>query len=482
MSDQADTDRQATQDSDAVVALRAIVGRSAVLTDEDAAPFLIDERAIFTGPAFAVVRPLTTDEVAAVVKWCANANVAVVSQGGNSGLSGGASPPLDRRSIVLSLTRMNAIESVDIDRSTMTVQAGAIIETVQQTAAANHRLFAPDWGARGSATVGGAIATDAGGNNVVRYGNMRDNIMGLEVVLADGRVWDGLRALRKDSSGYDLKQLFVGSEGTLGVVTRAVLKLWPATPHVQSAFAALTGLDHLMDLFDLSMAIAGPTLTAFELVPEVGLSRVDELFGTGRPIKATADFYALIKLADGAPVTETLTKLFDDASQAGLISDAVIAATPTQEAQLWMIRDELSPTRTYKHHGVGLKMDTAVPLDRIKDFFESVQSIAAEVTPDALCYGFGHVGDGNMHMMILPLADEDVAEFKAKKPELIRRVDQLTFSLNGTLSAEHGVGLELRDRVAGQKPSIEWELMRAIKDTLDPQGLMNPGKLLPDVD
>jgi FAD/FMN-containing dehydrogenase len=462
-----------------IAELTSLLGPSGVVADDDTASYLIDERKVFVGSAIAVVRPASTAEVAAVMSWCSANKIAVVSQGGNSGLSGGATPERNGDSIVLSLRRMNTIESVDVARSTMTVQAGVIVEAAQQAAAEYDRLFAPDWGARGSATVGGAIATDAGGNNVLRYGNMRDNVMGLEVVLPDGRIWNGLRALRKDSSGYDLKQLFIGSEGTLGVITRAVLKLRPATPYVQSAFAALTSLDALLDLYSVASEVAGDIVTALELVPEVGLARVCEVYGTPRPIGTNAEFYALIKLADRAPVTDTLAAVLETAAERGLITDAVIAASGAQEQQLWMIRDELPPTRIYPHHGAGMKLDTAVPLDRITDFYTGVSAIAAEVSPKALCYGFGHVGDGNMHMMILPLNDADLAEFASLKPQLMNRIDELTFAMNGTLSAEHGVGVELRDRVRGQKPDIEWELMATIKAALDPQGLMNPGKLLP---
>jgi FAD/FMN-containing dehydrogenase len=209
------------------------------------------------------------------------------------------------------------------------------------------------------------------------------------------------------------------------------------------------------------------------------LARVCEVYGTPRPIGTNAEFYALIKLADRAPVTDTLAAVLETAAERGLITDAVIAASGAQEQQLWMIRDELPPTRIYPHHGAGMKLDTAVPLDRITDFYTGVSAIAAEVSPKALCYGFGHVGDGNMHMMILPLNDADLAEFASLKPQLMNRIDELTFAMNGTLSAEHGVGVELRDRVRGQKPDIEWELMATIKAALDPQGLMNPGKLLP---
>lgn len=463
-----------------IAELTEIVGPANVLTDADAESLLVDWRNVHHGKALAVVRPGNTSEVAALMKWCDFNDVVVVTQGGNTGLSGGQIPKNERPTIVLSLQRMKQIETVDAEGWTMTVQAGVTIEAMQQAAAEVDRLFPPDWGARGSATIGGAIATDAGGNNVVRYGNMRDQIMGLEVVLADGEVWDGLRALRKDSSGYDLKQLFVGSEGTLGVVTRAVVKLHPATQYEQTALAALTGLDQLMDLFALTKEVAADEVVAFELMPENGMQRACELFDLTHPMPGAADFYALIKLASTRPITDQLTELLSSATTNGLITDAVVAATADQEKSLWTIREELPPARLYEHHGAGVKMDTAVPIEKMAEFHDTVRAIAIELVPDAVAYGFGHVGDGNLHMNVLPLADSQLETFKQVKPELMRRVDEATFALRGTLSAEHGVGRDLRDRIGAQKPDIEWKLMRSIKSAFDPNNRLNPGVLLPD--
>ena len=306
-----------------------------------------------------------------------------------------------RPEVVLSMGRMNRIVSVDPDRWTITAEAGATIEAVQQAAAAANRLFAPDWGARGTATVGGAIATNAGGNNVLRYGSMRDNVLGLEAVLADGRVWDGLRALRKDSSGYDLKHLFIGAEGTLGVVTRAVLRLHPATPHVQSALAAISGLDRLMPLLELAAARCGGDVSAFELIPEVGLERVCEKFGLARPLAAHAEFYVLVRLASADPVSDQIAAFLTEASERGWVIDAVVAVTDEQEARLWTIRDELSPMFLWSQHEHGVKLDTAVPVDLFGPYHDEVRRIAAGLAPDALTYGFGHVGDGNIHLYVL---------------------------------------------------------------------------------
>ncbi len=461
--------------------LSDIVGVGNVLTGADAEPMLLDWRKVHHGSAVAAVRPSTTAEVAAVVGWCRDSDAVIVTQGGNTGLSGGGIPMGERPAILLSTRSMNRIEVVDPAGWTMTVQAGATIEAMQQAAAAESRLFGPDWGARGTATIGGAIATDAGGNNVVRYGNTRDQVLGLEVVLADGRVWDGLRELRKDSSGYDLKHLFIGSEGTLGVITRAVVKLRPATAYEQSAMAALTGLDGLMAVFAMANEVAAESLVAFELMPEVGVNRVNEMFGVPHPMKNRSDFYVLVKLASTTPVTDRMSDLMTRAVEAGLIADAVVASTAEQEERLWTIRDELPPMGLYpEQHRAGLKMDTAVPIARMGEYHDAVRAIADELVPGALVYGFGHVGDGNLHMNVLPFGDEQLEAFRAAKPELLTRIDDVTFELGGTLSAEHGVGRELRERVTGQKPAVEWEMMRSLKAALDPDDRFNPGVLLPD--
>ncbi|MEO0494820.1 MAG: FAD-binding oxidoreductase [Actinomycetota bacterium] len=463
--------------------LRAALDERAVLTGDDTDAFAFDARNVRTADDLVVVRPADTTAVAATVAICAKHDVAVVAQGGNTGLSYGTVSPDDRPSIILSLSRLNEIESVDPEQWTITAQAGVTIEAVQDAARSVNRVFAPDWGARGTASVGGAIATDAGGNNVLRYGNMRDNVMGIEAVLADGSVWDGRRALVKDSSGYDLKHLFIGGEGTLGVVTSAVLKLRPATPYETSLLAAITGLEALAPLLELAHTHAPGTVTAFELVPDLAIDRVVDVFGVTKPLDSGTEYYALIKLASSAPVDSQIASLLEAGAEAGLIDDAAIAGTPEQEANLWAIRDHIPPTSAYvEHQHHGLKLDTAVPVDRIQVFVQSVLDAAAEIAPMALAYGFGHVGDGNLHMMILPITDDAVEPWLAVRSEMTAAVDRLVFELDGTLSAEHGVGLLLRDRVGPQKQAIEWEMMRTVKRALDPQDLFNPGKVIPLAD
>jgi len=460
--------------------LRAALDDRAVLTGDAAEAFLLDERQGRIAEQAVVVRPADVKGVAATVRICADHRVAIVPQGGNTGLSLGTQVPTDRPVVVLSLSRLNQIESVDPERWTITAQAGVTIETVQQAARSVHRVFAPDWGARGTATVGGAISTDAGGNNVLRYGNTRANVMGIEAVLADGSIWDGRRALVKDSSGYDLKHLFIGGEGTLGIVTSAVLKLQPATPFETSFMAAITGLDALAPLVELAHIHAPGTITAFELVPNIAMDRVVEVFGVTKPIDAGTEYAILVKLAAAAPVDDQIAAFLEAAAKQTLIVDAIAAGTPEQEANLWAMRDHCSPTQCwveYQKH--GLKLDTAVPVDQIATFIESMTTAAARIAPMAITYGFGHVGDGNIHLWVLPVSDDAIEPFLAVRDEMTAEADRLVFALGGTLSAEHGVGRLLRERVGPQKPAIEWALMRSIKQALDPDDLFNPGALLP---
>ena len=462
-----------------VTELRELLGDSAVVTGADAAPSLLDARKAFTARAFAVVRPVDRDGVVATVRWAADRGVVIVPLGGNTGLSGGTAVADARPTIMLSLERLRSIEEVDADGWTMTVEAGVTIEAMQQAAAAVGRRFGPDWGARGTATIGGAIATNAGGNNVVRYGNLREQVLGVEVVLADGTVWDGLRSLRKDASGYDLKHLVIGSEGTLGIVTRAVVRLHPATPHERSALASLASLDVLMDLFALTRSRAADALVAFELMPTDPIRIACAKFDLVDPLDPPNEFVVLIKLSGADTVDDRLAALLAAASEAGLVDDAVVAATAEQETNLWTIRDEINARSLFPLQQYGLKLDDSVPIQRIAELYRGVEAIADELVPDAYAYGFGHVGDGNLHVAVVPVDEADVESFVAARPELVRRLDELVLSLGGSLSAEHGIGRDLVDRIGPQKPDVEWQLMRTIKDALDPDHRLNPGALLP---
>jgi FAD/FMN-containing dehydrogenase len=329
-----------------------------------------------------------------------------------------------------------------------------------------------DWGARGSATIGGGISTNAGGINVLRYGNTREQVLGLEAVLPDGRVWNGLRALRKDSSGYDLKHLFIGGEGTLGIVTKAVLKLHPRPSHVQTLFGAVADLDRVIELFVLARDVAGPVLSAFELIPghtyELALKKLPTL---QRPVETQEDWYVLVRGSDRAPVTGVLEEFYARAAEAGLLSDGALAQSEAQEANLWLLRDEIPAGQVMT--GKMLKWDASVPIDRIIPFLRDVERTAVDMQPGTRAIAFGHVGDGNLHLSIFPRQEGD---WKTLFARMEHAIDELIWRYNGSICAEHGIGDLNHLRIVGQKSPLELEMMSRIRSLFDPQGLFNPGK------
>ena len=457
--------------------IREALGPRGIVEGDALAPFVRDIRGTYAGSAALLARPASTEEVSAVVRICAENGVAIVTQGGNTGLCGGAVPRGPQACIILSLARMNRILSVDPERYTITAEAGCILQSIHDAAASADRAFAMDWGARGSATVGGGISTNAGGINVLRFGNTRDQVLGLEVVLPDGRVWDGLRALRKDSSGYDLKHLFIGAEGTLGVVTKAILKLHPRPAYEQSMWAAITDLGRLMELFVLARSVASEGLTAFELVPgytyEKALAQYPIL---QRPVETRAEWYAIVRFSGQQPLAEKFETFFEQALEAGLVTDATLAQTGAQEANIWNLRDEIPPLKLLK--GKMLKWDASVPIDRIVPFLEEAQRRAHAIRPDLRVIAFGHVGDGNLHTSIFPEGGSPGdPEFDALCKRIVREIDELIWSYGGSICAEHGVGVENFERLPGQKPAVELEMMARLRTLFDPQGLFNPGKV-----
>ncbi len=455
--------------------LQASVGDKWVLQGEDAAPFLSDLKGP-KGPALAVVRPGDTEQVAAVVALCHAHDVAIVPQGGNTNICRMAVPEPDQPSIVLSLSRMNRVLDVDAACYSLTAEAGCLLQVAQEAAAEAHRCFAPDWGARGTATIGGAIATNGGGLNVIRYGTTRDQILGLEVVLPDGQIWNGLRALRKDNSGYDLKQMFIGSEGTLGVVTKAVFKLHPAQPISQSAMAVPADMSRMMDLLELARDIGGDRLTAFELMSglliDKALARYPDL---RHPMQTRAPYYLLVRFSDKDEVSDTMMTFMEQALEGELLEDAIIAQSGAQEANIWELREQMIPHQYFIHH--GYKWDVSVPISRMADFIAQIEDIARDKAPEAALCISGHIGDGNIHLDIFPEIPKG-PEFDALGHILLPLVDQLIWSMGGSIVAEHGVGSEFTDRMRQQKPAVEYAMMQGVKAMLDPKGLMNPGKLL----
>jgi FAD/FMN-containing dehydrogenase len=443
----------------------------------DMAPFLTDWRKVWTGTALAVAVPDSVDDVAKIVRWCAAHDVAIVPQGGNTGQSGGSVPRADGQNIVLSLTRLNRIRAIDPANNTITVDAGCILQTVQDAAAAAGRYFPLSLGAEGSCTIGGNLATNAGGTAVLRYGNARDLCLGLEVVTAAGEAWDGLKGLRKDNSGYDLRDLFIGSEGTLGVITGAVLKLFPAPAERATAFVAVASPHLAMALFDAMRGAHDTALTAFEIMSDMCLGLVlAKVDGARQPLRSRHGWYVLVEYS-GDQVREKLERSLAQSLEDGIIDDAVIAASTAQARALWGLRESISPAQAAD--GGGIKHDIAVPVSRVADFIDEALAAVAAAFPDIRPITFGHLGDGNLHFNFSSAPGADQAVFQATAPQLNATVHDVVRRYEGTISAEHGLGVLRRDEADAHRSPVERTMMRAIKNALDPQGIMNPGKMLP---
>jgi FAD/FMN-containing dehydrogenase len=457
--------------------LRAIVGASRVLTDaQDLAPFCIDWRGRYTGVARCVVLPGSTDETAAVVRACAETGAAIVPQGGNTGLCGGATPTGDE--VVIVLTRLNRVRAIDPDNNSITVEAGCTLHAVQEAAREVDRLFPLSLAAEGSATIGGNLSTNAGGVQVLRYGNARDLCLGLEVVLADGRIWNGLRGLRKDNTGYDLKHLFIGAEGTLGLITAATLKLYPRPRAQATAWVAVPDPAAAVALLGRLRDAAGDNVTAFEIVGRPALELVlKHIPGARDPLAGKPAWQVLIELSGArADLAAILESALDDASGEGLVANAVIASSEAQTAALWALRENVSEAQ--KIEGVSIKHDIAVPVSRIAEFITRADAALRETFPAVRIVCFGHIGDGNLHYNQSKAHAESNPEFIARTAAVNRIVHDLVHELGGSISAEHGLGQLKREEVLRYKSGTEMDLMRAVKQALDPHGRMNPGKLL----
>ncbi|MGX5220934.1 FAD-binding oxidoreductase [Pseudomonas segetis] len=461
--------------------IEQVVGPAGLITDaERMQSYLSDWRNAYSGKAAMVVRPASTEEVAAVVRLCHQAAVAVVPQGGNTGLCGGSIPDQSGAQVVLSLTRMNAIRAVDTGNETITVEAGVILQNLQEAAAEVGRLFPLSLGAEGSCTVGGNLATNAGGTAVLRYGNMRDLTLGLEVVLPDGQIWNGLRGLRKDNTGYDLKHLFIGAEGTLGIITAAVLKLYPAPRSTTTAWVALPSTEAAIELIALMRGQCGDRLTGFEMMSRQSVEFVvNHVAGCNDLFAQVYPWYVLIEVSDtlaDAGLAQMLETALADAFEREIVLDAVIASNETQVAGLWAIREGISEAQN--HEGPSLKHDISVPVSSIPAFIEAADQRLLEVFPGVRIVAYGHVGDGNLHYNISkPVGSED-APFKAQAEAIMQVIYDATLQFSGSISAEHGLGQSKREAAVRYKDPLELQLMQAIKTTLDPAGLMNPGKVL----
>ncbi|MFC5730634.1 MULTISPECIES: FAD-binding oxidoreductase [Nocardioides] len=461
--------------------LAAVVGPMGMLTAPGDLPaYTADWRGAHRGRAAAVVRPASTAEVAEVVRRCHLAGVAVVPQGGNTGLCGGATPDETGDQVVLQLGRLRRIRDVDPVEDTITVEAGAVLRDVQASAAAVGRLFPLSLGSEGSCTIGGNLATNAGGTAVLRYGMVRDLALGLEVVLPDGRIWDGLRPLRKDNAGYDLKQLFIGAEGTLGVITAAVLRLVPATPRRVTAWVALPDVDAAVAVLGVLREHGGSNVTAWELMSHEALSMVLATASQARnPLAAPHPWYGLVELAgpDGAVgLTAELEAALSEAFARDLLLDAVVAGSPAQRAALWSLREGISEAQNL--HGPSLKHDVTVPIRRLPAFVAATASALDDALPGVRLVTYGHVGDGNLHFNLSLPPGLDPAAFLGHSGRLSKVVYDAVAAAGGSISAEHGIGTAKRAIAATYLDPVELELMRAVKRALDPRGLMNPGKVV----
>jgi len=467
--------------ADILTRLREILGPGGVLTDSsDTAPFLTDWRGRYTGRALCVARPGTTGEVAALVSLCAQAGVPMVPQGGNTSLCGAATPDGEGGSVLVNLSRLNRVRDVDTDNNTLTVEAGCTLQAVQDAAAAADRLFPLSLAAQGSCQVGGNLSTNAGGVNVLRYGNMRDQVLGLEVVLPDGRIWDGLRGLYKDNTGYGLKHLFIGAEGTLGIVTAATLRLYPRPRALATAWVAVDSPDAAVALLGRLRQECGERVTGFELVGRPALELVlKHIPGSRDPLPQPSPWYVLLELSDtqaGPELYDLLERVLVREMEAELVPEAAMAHSQAQADQFWALRENI--TEAQRIEGISIKHAVSVPVSPIAAFVRRSGLALSKAFGTVRVVCFGHVGDGNLHYNLSRPEAEDNASFIARTGDANRIVHDLVAELGGSISAEHGIGQLKREELTRYRSPLELELMQRIKDALDPAGLMNPGKVL----
>ena len=461
--------------------LREKLGEKGVIDDaEGKAPFEKEWRGRYEPKAACVVRPTTTLEVSEVLALANELSVPIIPQGGNTGLVAGGVPFEGGDEVILSLGRMNRIREIDAQNFTMTVEAGCVLQTLQDAAEEADRLFPLSLGAEGTCQIGGNLSTNAGGIHVIRYGNTRDLVLGLEVVLPDGRIWDGLRGLRKDNTGYDLKQLFVGGEGTLGVITAAVLKLFPRPAESVTAFIAVPSPSAALTLLGRMRAGTGDALKAFELIPrralEFALTYVE---GTKDPLEDPSDWYVLTEITAGrrgSGIQEVMEEILAAAFEEEVVSDATIAASEGQAGELWFIREAIVEAQI--HAGGSIKHDVSVPVSSVPAFLEKAVALVEEMVPGIRPVPFGHMGDGNIHFNLTQPEGADRAAFLARWEEVNDAVHNLVHEMGGSISAEHGLGRMKAEENERFKSDVELEMMRGLKRLFDPKGIMNPGKVI----
>ena len=460
--------------------LKSLVGASGFVEDvSDLAPYLTDWRGLYRGRTPLVLKPGSTEEAAGIVRLCAEGHVAIVPQGGNTGLVGGSVPDASGAQILVSMSRLNRIRAIDPEDFTMTVEAGCILATVQEAAAEADRLFPLSLGAEGRCQIGGVISTNAGGIAVLRYGSMRALVLGLEAVLPDGSVWNGLRRLRKDNTGYDLKQLFIGAEGTLGLVTAAVLKLFPHPQETVTGLAGVPDAAAAVSLLARLRAATDDAVTSFELMSRAAIDLAVAFVPGSIDPMPQAPFCVLIEFGSGARgprLREAAEAALSEAIETGLALDVTLAASEAQARRLWHLREAV--VEAQRLSGASVKHDISAPVSSVPELLARADAAVEGVLPGTRPMPFGHVGDGNIHYNLLPPAGLGAEAFLARSGALTRAVHDVVAAIGGSISAEHGLGQLRRAEAMHYKSPIEIELMRRVKSALDPLGIMNPGKLL----
>jgi len=458
-----------------------IVGAQYALTEkDDLTHYTHENRGLFIGRTPLILKPGNTQEVAQIVKLAATTKTVIVPQGGHTGHVGGAVPDESGTQLILSLERMSAIREVDLDGNVIICEAGTILETIQKTADDHDRLFPLALGSQGSCQIGGNIATNAGGTGVLAYGNTRNLVMGIEAVLPSGEIWNGLRRLKKDNTGYDLKNLFVGSEGTLGIITAAVLKMFPKPRGKAVAFCGLETPRQALSLFGRASSHAGQSLTAFELMARVPIEfTFKHIEGVRNPLSNTQPWHVLIEISSNRSeedAQEILQTILEESFQLETIADAALASSLTQNADFWRIRETMPLAQL--HEGGSMKHDVSVPIHLIPEFLSMADKIIQTEIPDARVCAFGHMGDGNMHYNISQPEGADKQAFLSRQSAVNNLIHQLVMKMNGSVAAEHGVGRLKRDLIARTKDPVELALMKSVKQALDPDNIMNPGKVI----
>ncbi|MFY9953334.1 FAD-binding oxidoreductase [Bradyrhizobium sp.] len=460
-----------------IAKFRAIVGDKYAVTDAaDIAPYVSEERDLFHGRSPLVLRPGSAAEVSSICKLASAHAIALVPQGGNTGLVGGQTP--HHGEVVVSMRRMDKIREVDAASNTMTCEAGVVLQVAQQRAAEVDRLFPLALAAEGSCTIGGNLSTNAGGTSALAYGVAREMALGVEVVLADGRILNLLSKLKKDNTGYDLRNLFIGAEGTLGIITAATLKLFPKPRAIETAYVGLKSPAQALKLLSISQAEAAGTLTSFELLSEVAVDfAIRHGIDVRDPLSSKHPWYVLMELTSPRnDARDTLEAILAKAMEAGIVDDAVIAANLGQRRAFWKLRDEMSAAQ--KPEGGSIKHDISVPVAAVPDFIRQADAAVVKLIPGSRPVPFGHLGDGNIHYNISQPVGGDTADFMSRWHEVNAIVFEIVLRMGGSISAEHGIGVLKRDELPDVKDKVAIELMRAIKAMLDPLGIMNPGKVL----